>query len=188
MSHHYLDIHLLPDPELPPHVLLAALFTKLHKALTELNMDEIGASFPDYEKTPARLGNCLRLIGPIAALTRLIEGPWLGALRDHVRTTAIDTVPDGVEHRKLCRIQAKSSPARLRRRQMKRHGLSESQALKQVPDDAVEYLSLPFLQLFSASTGQPFRLFLELGAPQEAVSRGAFNAYGLSSTRTIPCF
>ncbi|MDC8773558.1 type I-F CRISPR-associated endoribonuclease Cas6/Csy4 [Roseateles albus] len=188
MSHQYLDIRLLPDPELPPHVLMAALFTKLHKALSDLKEDQIGVCFPEYAKDPARLGDHLRLIGPRASLARLMEGSWLGALQEQISSTAIASVPEGAEQRALRRVQAKSSPARLRRRQMKRHGLNEAEALERVPDHAAEFLRLPFVQLFSASTGQTFRLFLDLSEPQGAGVQGVFNAYGLSSTATIPCF
>ena len=185
---HYFDIQLLPDPELPPHVLMATLFSKLHKALTEQGGDEIGIGFPAYAKSPAQLGDSLRLFGPGMVLARLMETPWLGALRDHVGVGAIAPVPADAEHRTLRRVQAKSSPARLRRRQMKRHGISAVEALERVPDHAAEVLRLPFVQLHSVSTGQTFRLFLALGEPQAAFMQGGFNAYGLSGTRTIPCF
>ncbi len=185
---HYLDIHLLPDPELAPHHLTEALFTKLHLALAAMDTDAIGVSFPGYAKSPVQLGDQLRLVGPADALALLLSTSWLGAMRDHIRLSAVLPVPAGVEHRHLRRVQAKSSPARLRRRQIKRHGLSEAEALAQVPDSAAERLRLPFVQVRSASTGQTFRLFLDLGPAQPSSSEGSFNAYGLSSTRTIPWF
>jgi CRISPR-associated endonuclease Csy4 len=188
-SQHYFDIQLLADPELAPHVLMAALFSKLHKALSAYGGDEIGIGFPAYAKPlAAQLGDRLRLFGTREALAGLRATAWLGALGEHVRAGVIAPVPDHAEHRALRRVQAKSSPARLRRRQMKRHGFSEAEALERVPDHAAEFLRLPFVQLSSASTGQIFRLFLSLGEPQAVVMQGGFNAYGLSSTRTIPCF
>lgn len=188
LTSHYLDIHLLPDPELASHHLMAALFTKLHLALTAMGTDAIGVTFPGYEKSPVQLGDKLRLVGSAEALLLVLSTPWLGALRDHSRLSAVLPVPAGVEHRSLRRVQAKSSPARLRRRQIKRHGLSEAEALAQVPDSAAEHLRLPFLQVRSASTGQIFRLFLDLSPAQPPSSEGAFNAYGLSSSRTVPWF
>lgn len=188
MSHHFFDIHLLPDPELPPHVLLAALFTRLHKALTELETTAIGVCFPAYQEGPAQLGNQMRLFGTSVALARLQARPWLGAMRDHVSTSTVVPIPQNAEHRTLRRVQAKSSPARLRRRQMRRHGISEIEALNRVPDSAAEHLRLPFLQVRSASTDQTFCLFLKLGPPQAESNQGDFNAYGLSISRTIPWF
>ena len=185
---HYLDIHLLPDPDLPAHVLLSALYAKLHRALVDLQTGEIGITFPAYQSSPPSLGDRLRLVGPASALDELISSSRLGGMRDHLRREPVAVVPATAEHRRLCRLQAKGNPARLRRRQMKRHGLTEEEALARVPDTAVELLRLPFLQVRSASTGQAFRLFLKLGAPQPEVSEGRFNAHGLSSSRTVPWF
>lgn len=185
---YYLDIHLLPDPEFPVHVLLSALYAKLHRALVELQTDTVGITFPAYQRSPASLGAQLRLVGPASALDRLVSQASLGGMQGHVRWGVMAPVPPTAEHRLLRRVQAKSNPARLRRRQMKRHGLSEAEAMARVPDTAVELLRLPFLQVHSASTGQSFRLFLELGAPQQEVPDGRFNAYGLSTTRTVPWF
>lgn len=188
LTSHYADIHLLPDPELAPHHLTAAMFTKLHLALMAMGTDAIGITFPGYQKSPPQLGDKLRLVGPADALLLLLSAPCLGAMRDHLRISTVLPVPAGVEHRNLRRVQAKSSPARLRRRQIKRHGLSEAEALAQVPDSAAERLRLPFVQVRSASTGQTFRLFLDLGPAQPPSSEGNFNAYGLSSSRTVPWF
>jgi len=185
---HYLEIHLQPDPELPPHVLMAELFTRLHRRLTDLKADGIGLVFPDYQRRPPQLGSRLRLVGSDLDLRRLLENNWLGALHDHTRVSVIAIVPPNVEHRALRRTQAKSSPTRLRRRQIKRHGLSAQEAMEQVPDSATEHLRLPFVQVRSASTGQTFRLFFGLSEPLPPSDNGRFNAYGLSTERTIPWF
>lgn len=184
----YIDIHLRPDPELPPHVLMAALYARVHARLAELKTSDVGISFPGYVLKPAYLGDVMRLFGSAASLTQVTDGNWLRALREHVIVQALLSVPDNVEYRRLRRVQSKSSPARLRRRQMKRHGLSEAEALSRIPDSAAEYLHLPFSQIPSASTGQTFRLFLELGPPQAESTSGEFNAYGLSSAATVPWF
>ena len=185
---HYLDIHLLPDPEIPTHHLLAALYAKLHRALVQLASDRIAVGFPDYCAAPANLGNRLRLIGPEADLASLMALAWMQGLRDHCDVSGIAPVPAGATPRALRRVQAKSSPERLRRRQIRRHGLTEAEALERVPDSAAESLRLPFVQLASGSTGQSFRLYLRLGAPEPEATEGAFNTYGLSATATIPCF
>ncbi len=184
---HYLDILLRPDPEIAPHQLMAALYARLHLALVQLNSSTLGVSFPGYAEKPASLGNSLRMVGPEADLLRLLALPWLGGLQDHLHTLAIAAVPPQVGYRRLSRVQAKSNPERLRRRQMKRHGLSEAEAHARVPDSCIEMLALPFIALRSASTGQSFRLFLRCEATSAPVS-GAFNAYGLSATATVPWF
>lgn len=184
---HYLDIHLLPDPEFPPHQLLGALYSKLHRALVRMQAPTLAVAFPGYSEQAHTLGHVLRLIGPAADLARLMALNWLVGMHDHVKASDPQPVPANATHRLLQRVQAKSNPERLRRRQIKRHGLTEAQALERIPNSATELLSMPFVRLTSASTGQTFPLFLRLGPTQPAVS-GSFNAYGLSPTATIPCF
>jgi CRISPR-associated endonuclease Csy4 len=185
---HYLEIQILPEPDIPIHQLLAALYAKLHTALVQIESHRIAVAFPDYCSSPASLGHRLRLIGPEPELIELMARNWVHGLRDHAKIGEIRKVPAGATARALRRVQAKSSPERLRRRQMRRHGLTESEALERVPDSAAETLRLPFVQLTSRSTGQTFRLYLRLGTPEREARLGEFNAYGLSTTATIPCF
>lgn len=185
---HYIDIHLLPDPEFPAAQLLSALYAKLHRALVLGRCTSIGVSFPSYDLARRHLGSTLRLVGPFDDLSTLMAIDWMRGVRDHARTSPIAEVPPTAVHRPLRRVQAKSSPERLRRRQMKRHGLTESEALERIPASARETLDLPFVNLQSHSTGQPFRLFLRLGPAQGQEQPGAFNAYGLSTAATVPWF
>ncbi|WP_396269569.1 type I-F CRISPR-associated endoribonuclease Cas6/Csy4 [Ideonella sp.] len=188
MLTHYLDIHLRPDPEFPASQLLAALYAKLHRALVQLHSEDLAVSFPGYSDKPLGLGQTLRVLGTAERLRQLMALPWLSGMTDHVQVSATATVPADVVHRQLSRVQAKSSPERLRRRQMKRHGLTAEQARERIPDSAAESLKLPFLPVRSASTGQSFMLFLRLGPPCSAAAAGGFNAYGLSTTATTPWF
>lgn len=185
---HYIDIHLRPDPEFPPHLLMAALYAKLHRRLAQVQNQRIAVSFPGYQQTPATLGRILRLIGPSAELARLMECNWLQSVQDHAETRPLAAVPSDAPQRTLRRVQAKSSPERLRRRQMRRHQLTAEQALERIPDSCAEVLKLPFLTLSSGSTGQKFNLFLRLDPPVPVAQAGDFNGYGLSATATIPWF
>ena len=185
---HYLDLQLRPDPEISAAHLLAALYAKLHRALVRLEASTVGVSFPGHDQAAHRMGDCLRLIGPAEDLARLMALDWLSGMRDHVNVGGTAPLPATAQHRTLRRVQAKSNPERLRRRQIKRHGLSEAQALQQVPDDIGERINVPFVQMASVSTGQTFRLFLRLGPPQMSWAAGHFNSYGLSTTATIPWF
>lgn len=187
---HYLDLQLRPDPETAPTQLLAALYTRLHRALAAQGSADIAVSFPDYSAQRHTLGERLRLHGSEAALQPWATGAWLGSLRDHVSSMAAAPlpVPAHATHRTLRRIQVKSSPERLRRRLMRRHNLNEQEARQRIPDDLACFTPLPFLQLHSASTGQTFRLFIEHGPIQPSAVAGAFNAYGLSQEGTIPWF
>lgn len=186
--HYYIDIQLRVDPEFPAHHLMAALYGKLHRRLALGQFTQVGVSFPGYRVAPSTLGDTLRLIGPASALDRLMAADWLQGMYDHVTLKAMAPVPPHAEPRCLRRVQAKSSPERLRRRHMRRHGLTEDQARERVPDSCAATLTLPFVTLTSASTGQRFRLFLCLSPPQAEAAAGDFGTYGLSGTATIPWF
>ena len=119
---HYLDIQLLPDPEFSTPHLMNALFAKLHRILGARGSDDIGVSFPSVGGTVVGLGNCLRLHGSEQALRHLMAQRWLTGMRDHVRCGEVTLVPASAGRLTVRRVQAKSNPERLRRRQMKRKG------------------------------------------------------------------
>lgn len=186
---HYIDIQLRPDPEFPVHLLMSALYAKLHRGLVQLELNSVGVSFPGYQERPPRLGETLRLIGPQDALAQLMQHPWMQGMRDHVAVSALASVPEDAQYRRLHRVQVKSSPERLRRRQMRRHALTSAQALSRVSEAAVERVSLPFVMITSTSTSQTFPLFLALSPPTDALKPATvFNAYGLSGDGLIPWF
>ncbi|GKT23612.1 type I-F CRISPR-associated endoribonuclease Cas6/Csy4 [Acidovorax sp. SUPP3334] len=188
MTTHYIDLSLLPDPEFSPTLLHSALFSKLHRVLVQLGTGEIGVSFPGLNPQKTHLGDTLRLHGPQPALERLQALPWLQGMRDHVLAGNVVPVPVGAAHRVVRRVQVHSSPDRLRRRQMRRHGYDEAEAQRRIPDGAARRLDLPYLNLQSSSTAQAFRLFFEHGPVQTVPSPGRFSAYGLSPLTTVPWF
>ncbi|MGE4069538.1 MAG: type I-F CRISPR-associated endoribonuclease Cas6/Csy4 [Lysobacterales bacterium] len=185
---HYFDIRLRPDPEFPAYQLMDALFAKLHRVLAEQQRTDIGISFPQVQTRPPKLGEVLRLHGGDAALEALSEGPWMGGMRQMVEIAAIAAAPIVAAHRRVIRVQAKSSPERLRRRLMRRKQISAEEACVQIPDTAAERVNLPFVEIASRSTGQRFRLFLHHGPIQTQPVSGTFNSYGLSQIATIPWF
>lgn len=184
---HYIDIRLLPDPEFPETVLMNALFAKLHRRLSEVGQHEIGVSFPDYREDPPRLGARLRLHGTHPALTRMMQTDWLKGMRDLLHLEGPHPVSRIKGYLQVKRVQPKSSPARLRRRLMKRHGLSEAEAHQRIPDTAAQRLALPYITLDSHSTGQRFRLFIRQQA-RDTAATGHFSQYGLSQDATVPHF
>lgn len=185
---HYLDIRLRPDPEFPAMHLMGALFAKLHRALVALPGENIGISFPDVDEQRPWLGERLRLHGSASALDRLMTQPWLNGMRDHLQLGDCQPVPAHAQHRQVRRVQAKSNPERLRRRQIRRHGLGEEEARQRIPDQCARTLDLPYLQTASQSTGQRFRLFIQHGPLRPEPIAGAFNRYGLGDGATIPWF
>lgn len=184
---HYLDIHLLPDPEFAPAQLMNALFAKLHRTLALQESTDIGISFPRAANRRSGLGSHLRLHGSLPGLKRLAELSWLSGMRDHTQLSDILPVPASAHHVAVRRVQAKSSPERLRRRQMKRKGWTVEEARAAIPDSAAETLQLPFLTIHSTSTDQTFRLFIDQH-PVDHAQPGSFNGYGLSASASLPRF
>lgn len=184
---HHVDLRLLPSLEIAEPHLMSALFGKLHRALAAHDGRDIGVSFPHVE--PRRLGDVLRLHGTARALDTLLARPWLGGMGDHVEINGPLRVPAQTRHRRVRRVQAQSSAARLRRRLMRRHGCEEPEARERIGEEVEQRLALPFLSLQSASTGQTFRLFIEHGEMAELAVIGPFSAYGLSHAETtVPWF
>jgi len=188
MTTHYLDIALRPDPEFSQAHLLGALYAKLHRALVQLRADDIGVSFPHYRLRPRTLGSVVRLHGNEPALGRLMSTDWLRGMRDHIELSAMAPVPPAAPHRTVQRRQFKTNAERLRRRRMQRKGETAEQAFAAIPDNVERQPDLPYVQLHSASTGQPFCLFVEQGALQPSPQPGLFNTYGLSQGATVPWF
>lgn len=184
----YLDIRLLPDPEFPPNILMNALFSKLHRGLVRYGEGAIGASFPEVKDGGTGLGGRLRLHGNADHLRRFAEADWLTGMRDHIAINGPAPVPAGARHRIVHRVQAQSSPERLRRRLIARKGISQEEAVAAIPDSCAERLDLSFVIVTSNSTGQQFRLFIEHMPVQDRPQIGTFSAYGLSATATVPWF
>ena len=191
MTTHYIDITLLPDPEFGHAHLLGALMAKLHRALVQLKASNIGVSFPQHVNAPLgkrTLGTVLRLHGAADALNGLMALEWLKGMRDHVQVSVLDVVPADAKHRLVQRRQFKTNADRLRRRRMARKGETAEQAIAAIPDAVERKPNLPFAQLRSSSTGQPFCRCVEHGPLQLQPAAGAFNAYGLGHQATVPWF
>lgn len=185
---HYIDIACRKTPEIDSHAVLAALYQRIHLTLARLESSDIAVVFPGYSLRPQSLGECLRLISKPEALQSFMDSKWLNGLVDYVSISPIRPAPPNAEERCLRRVQPKSSPTRLRRRLIRRHGLSVDEAASRIPESVAEFVDLPFVRMTSTSTGQRFRVYLKLSAPQPARVEGKFSSYGLSSTSTVPWF
>lgn len=188
MTTHYIDMHLRPDPDFPAGQLMGALFSKLHRRLAALDATAIGVSFPEHRLKPRDIGTYLRLHSVPNELDALMATAWLGGMREYAAISDIAEVPADAAHRTVSRRQFKTNADRLRRRRMHRHNESEAEVLERIPDSVEQRVPLPFVQVRSASTGQRFSLFIEHSPIQKTPTPGAFNAYGLSRTATIPWF
>ncbi|GED23780.1 type I-F CRISPR-associated endoribonuclease Cas6/Csy4 [Halomonas halmophila] len=187
---HYLDIRLRPDPEFPTGMLMNALYSKLHRALFDLQADDIGVSLPDH-KTGVRArtpGDRLRLHAYRSRLEQLMALPWLAGMRDHVELADIAPIPAEARHCHVFRRQFNTGgPSRVKRYAL-RHDISEEEARQCMSKPAERKIPLPFVQVNSRSSGQRFALFIEHGALQSEPVTGSFNHYGLSRQATVPWF
>lgn len=191
MTTHYINITLLPDPEFNHAHLLGALVAKLHRALVQGQTTDIGVSYPQHIGQPLTkrtLGAVLRLHGTPEALQRLMGQDWLKGMRDHTQVDELLPVPANAQHRTVLRRQFKTNADRLRRRRMERKGETNEQAAAAIPDTVERRPDLPFVQLRSSSTGQPFCLCVEHGPLQGLPVAGDFNTYGLGRGATVPWF
>jgi CRISPR-associated endonuclease Csy4 len=190
---HYVDITLRPDPEFPAPLLMNALFAKLHRVLASHDAGlagRVAVSFPGHAAAGRllHLGDRLRLHGQATGLTALLGQDWLAGMRDHTQPADLAAVPATVQHRVVRRVQAQSSPERLRRRLARRHQLDAAEAAQRIPDSVAQTLRLPWVQLRSSSTDQNFRLFIEHGPLLPHPLPGTFSPYGLSLGATVPWF
>lgn len=191
MTTHYIDITLRPDPEFSHAHLLGALVAKLHRALVYGQTTDIGVSYPQHVSHPLNrrtLGAVLRLHGTPEALQLLMGKAWLKGMSDYIEVAELRPVPADAQHRTVRRRQFKTSADRLRRRRMQRKNETAEQAETAIPDKVERRPDLPFVQLRSSSTGQPFYLCVEHGTLQVQPVPGTFNAYGLGQQTTIPWF
>ena len=185
---HYLDLKLLPDPEFAQTQLMSALFSKLHRGLSDMGRNDVGISFPAAETVTHGLGDCLRLHGSAEALDKLLDLNWLSGMRDHLQVCDICPVPTDTKYRVVSRVQVDSNPDRARRRLIKRHGISIEEARKRIPDSAAKRCDLPYVVTRSNSSGERFKLFIRHGPLLDSPQPGTFNQYGLSSNATVPWF
>lgn len=185
---HYIDITVLPDPEFPATTLMNALFAKLHRGLVDYGGQDIGVSFPEVARSKRTLGQGLRLHGKSASLERLMTISWMQGMRGYVTISPMRPVPAGAQHRVVRRVQAKSSPERLRRRLMVRKSIDMEAAQAAIPDSAAELLNLPFVEISSRSSKCRFKLFIEHLDPVSVPAPGTYSTYGLSSISTVPWF
>tara|TARA_B100000700_G_scaffold309361_1_gene388334 strand:- start:8291 stop:8860 length:570 start_codon:yes stop_codon:yes gene_type:complete len=187
---HYLDIRLRPDPDFPPAILMGALYGRLHRALFDLDANDIGVSFPDH-KTGVRArtpGDRLRLHGKQQRLAQLVAQPWLGGMRELVEIGEILPVPDKALHCVVRRRQFNTGSPSRAKRYAKRHDISVDEAQRLMEKPAERQIPLPFVQVSSRSSAQRFALFIEHGKAQPQPISGHFNHYGLSQEATVPWF
>ncbi len=191
----YLEITLLPNPEVGINFLWSKVFQQIHLGLVEMQDEQgkipIGVSFPDYvtgEKC-SLLGGKLRLFAhDESTLSRFNVNQWLARLSDYVHCTGIRPVPEKLTGYAIYqREQPKTSNERLARRYAKRHNVDYDTALMRYSDKAYKSIATPFIRLKSLSADQAFCLWIKKTAVKE-LSGATFSSYGLSAVSSVPEF
>lgn len=210
----YLEITLLPNPEVGRNFLWSKVFQQIHLGLVEMQDDQgrvpIGVSFPEYvtgEKYSV-LGGKLRLLAKDeATLSRFNISKWLSRLSDYVHCTSIRPVPEKLTGYAIYqREQPKTNKERLARRYAKRHNVDYETALnstidltaKSTPNAGYKMqfrycempqksVSTPFIRLKSLSSEQAFCLWIKKTVVAEP-SGTTFSSYGLSAVSSVPEF
>lgn len=203
----YLEITLLPNPEVGIHFLWSKVFQQIHLGLVEMQNDQkqqpIGVSFPEYvtgEKCSV-LGGKLRLFAEDeATLVKFDAAKWLSRLSDYVHCTSIRPVPDQLTGYAIYqRQQPKTNKERLARRYAKRHKLDFETALNGtvvLRDQSTQFrycdmpqptIKTPFIRLQSLSSEQTFCLWIKKTLVSKPAT-GHYSSYGLSATAAVPEF
>lgn len=193
---YYIELTLLPNPEVDLYFLWSKVFQQVHLGLVERQDQQkqstIGVTFPEYKQEArfATLGSKLRLFAPSQSeLEAFNVRQWLDKLTDYVHITSIRPVPEKVTDYVIYqRIQPKTGRDRLVKRYLKRHPeVTQEQAIDHYEAFTDEQLTLPFIQLQSLSSGHPFRVWIGQKTVAESC-KGKFSCYGLSSNSSLPSF
>jgi CRISPR-associated endonuclease Csy4 len=180
----YMNIKLSPDTEMPLNRLLNSVYSKLHKALYDLNSNNIGISFPYYKVT---LGNLLRVHGSASELEKIQHANWLGGMSGYCSISEILPVPGDAKFRTISRKQTTMSQSKLKRL-LNRGSITEDEVKSYKAKMFTKGLDNPYLELVSGSNGHKHRRYIEFGELLDQPVNGEFDQFGLSKTATVPWF
>ena len=201
----YLEITLLPNPEVGVNFLWSKVFQQIHLGLVEMQDNQrqvpIGLSFPEYVigDKYSLLGSKLRLFANDEGMLNQFDAvKWLARLSDYVHCTRIRPVPEKIIGYAIYqREQPKTNPERLARRYARR--LAEREKRAEVDADYEtaltryskrhrQTINSPFIQLKSLSSENNFCLWIKKVPIDVQSSTTQFSSYGLSSISTLPEF
>lgn len=177
----YVDLRIEPQQEQKTSNLLGSVFGQLHYVLVDRDKGDVGVSFPKAHAIG--LGDTLRLHSQTSVLEEVISAKRMHRLNDYYRTSAISGIPNEHQWRVVKRQQPKMTASKVRRL-LARGSISIQEA--EAYCSTLTKISLPFLQLTSASTGQPFKLFIEQVESEAPLEVAKFNTYGFGGR--IPWF
>ena len=197
---YYVEVTLLPNPDITLYFLWEKLYQQVHIALVEMKekdeKSDIGVSFPEYKDK--YLGTKLRFF--TSEKTKLITlnlAKWLSRLLDYVHITSIKNVPSKVgSYVNFYRINRRKSNIEKAKNTAERGKYSFEKALEKLEGRSEILSTAPFIRMISLSSelkssGGKHRFKLVVGK-KEALSdepnKKQFNSYGLSATSSVPNF
>lgn len=201
---HYIDIQILPNPEIEAPLVMNQLFYQLHLLLVD-RKSNLGISFPEYIDDPAnekklRLGSRIRLHGTAEQLA-ILGLAKRSDIADYAFISEIMSVPAEVkQHAIFVRKHSKSPRDIERKRQylIKKAGGEWNEQAEESLKRFIDKLrcQLPFIHLASHSSvpakgieKNHFYLFIDKRVSAE--KKGQFTKYGLSDPgnhASVPIF
>ncbi len=194
---YFFELTFISNNEFSFYQLWSKVYAQLHLAFVETkdedNKINLGISFPEYqfnnEKGIGFLGSKLRVFANSEEeLQKLDIRRWLERLNDYVHISSIKEVPVHkiTGYAIFSRKQVKTNADRLARHRVKRGDISYEEA-KSRYQNVITTTDLPFIQLKSLTSTQPFKLFIEKRV-SEKLTEDKFSTYGLSARSSVPEF
>jgi len=181
---YYVDIKMEADEDIPIYFIRNKVYTKLHKALCDLDANDIGISFPKYS---IKLGDVIRIHATDDRLKALQALNWLGGLSGYCDVSDILPIPEQVKYRVISRVQSNMTEAKLRRL-IKRGSILPEEIKTYKAKMYAAGLDNPYLELQSNSNGHKYRRYIQFGGLLQNHTKGEFDQFGLSRTASIPWF
>ncbi|UOO82561.1 type I-F CRISPR-associated endoribonuclease Cas6/Csy4 [Uruburuella testudinis] len=183
---HYIELKAIPQADMMQAEVISHLMQQIHRRLPTY-AGRIGTAFPGYSQQRT-LGGIIRLFGSRADIQQLHDA--LQTLADYALIDAPAAVPSTHRHAVFARWQPKGQSDRRRAEsRLKAQGLSDSEICQRLYNKQLKQtdLRIPFVQMYSSSTGQHFPLWITCRSKSQ-MQTGLFNSYGLSHTTTVPAF
>ena len=195
----YIEVTLLPSPDITQYFLWEKVYSQLHLALVEIQDSDktvpVGVAFPEYKCDPEeniyQLGSKVRLFSPTRETLEAVNiNQWLSRLSDYVHISSIRDVSEKNDSYTIFkRTQPKNNNHKMARRKAKQKGISVEQALAYFKDRKEQYSPAPFVRIKSLSSNNQYRLIILQEKTKENHHEGVFSTYGLSKNgSTVPLF
>ena len=197
LATHYVQFQCLPDGQISTGFLMGRLMHALHLTMVNCKTDDghspFGLTFPNHQSAPGPtegppIGHTIRMFArDEKSINDVTWAESMAGLTDYVHRTSVRPVGEVDRYAIYRRRQFIGSPEKLIRRAIKRHGLTETEAIKRYADYHPPKANLPFVQMRSDSSQKRFRLYIERTA-SPPTGQWQFTTYGLSTETALPEF